>query len=237
MICEKTKNIFSCSEDFLNVNIEDYHDFNMKTKLIHSDNTKESDRKLFFDIKVYDNQIMREIIAKIHNFCLKGKWDIYHFSNAKSDNRFVTNFFMLDVYYNDYFKNFLTKIILPIIDLPNKENIIIDRAYINGHQCGSPGDFHTDGRSSPKNSGPTIIVYVNPYWDPRWNGGTLFLKESETENGENKKNFQVVDFVPGRIVVFEPSIKHCSNDISIFSKIENITRFTLAYHTIYKNNY
>ena len=236
MIDEKTKNTFSCSEDFLNVNIEDYHDFNMEAKLIQSDNTKESDRELFFDMKVYDNQIMGEIIEKIYNFCLKGKWDICHFSNAESDNCFVTSFFKLDVYYNDYFKHFLTKIILPIIDLPNKENIIIDRAYINGHQYGSPGDFHVDGRSSPKNSGPTIMVYLNPFWDPRWNGGTLFLKESKTENGENIQHVQVVDFVPGRIVVFEPSIKHCSSDISIFSKVENITRFSLAYHTIYKNN-
>ena len=170
------------------------------------------------------------------HFCLKGKWDICHFSSAESDNCFVTSFFKLDVYYNDYFKHFLTKIILPIIDLPNKENIIIDRAYINGHQYGSPGGFHTDGRSSPKNSGPTIMVYINPFWDPRWNGGTLFLKESKTENGENIQNVQVVDFVPGRIVVFEPSIKHCASDISIYSKFENITRFTLAYHTIYKNN-
>ena len=158
-------------------------------------------------------------------------WDICHFSNSKSGNPLITSFFKLDVYYNNYFKNFLTKIILPIIDLPNKENIVIDRAYINGHQYGSPGDFHTDGRSSKKNSGPTIMIYSNLFWNPMWNGGTLFLKE----DGE-QHNIEVVDFVPGRIVVFDPSIKHCASDISIYSKFENITRFTLAYHTIYKNN-
>ena len=236
MINQKTKNAFSCLEDFLNVTIEDFQDFNLKEKPFICDNTKESERTLFFDIEIYDNKIPPKIINKIYDFCLGGKWSITHFSDTDSGSPFMTSFFKLDVYYNDYFKNLLTKVILPIIKLPNKENIVIDRAYINGHQYSSPGDFHTDGRTSPKNSGPTIMIYLNPFWDPRWNGGTLFLKESKNEYQENIQNIQVSDVIPGRIVVFDPSINHCSSDISIYSKIKNITRFTLAYHTIYKNN-
>ena len=183
-----------------------------------------------FELRYIDNIIPNEILIKIYSFCKNGLWEFVHASNHNKPSIF---FFSLNVYTNIYFIEIFNKIIIPELDIINKENLIIDRAYVNGHQYGSPGNFHTDGRSSLENVGPSIIIYLNCLWNPEWNGGTMFLIENCNSGVEE---YLTINFVPGRIVVFDPHIMHCALDTSIYTKNEGITRMTLAYHTIYKNN-
>jgi hypothetical protein len=220
-------------EQLFTVDIEDYHNYNFKKNISnYIDETTIKDRKNFFNLRYIDNILPNELIKKIYNFCNDGLWKINHGSSKKGTKETKVYFFSLNVYNNIYFKELFYKLILPVLDISNKENIIIDRAYVNGHQYGNPGHFHRDGRTSTKNSGPTIMVYINYYWEPTWNGGTKFMIELEND----KKEYLTIDFVPGRIVVFDPHISHCALDTSIYTKNEGITRMTLAYHTIYKNN-
>ncbi len=220
-------------EQLFTVDIEDYHNYNLKKKAYNNtDLTSSEDRKLFFKLRYIDNIIPKDIIKKIYNFCNNGLWQINHGSAKEETEKIQIYFFSLNVYNNIYFIELFYKLIIPVLDIPNKENIIIDRAYVNGHHYGIPGNFHKDGRSCIKNSGPTIMVYINYYWEPKWNGGTMFIIDEKNDT----KEYLTIDFIPGRIVVFDPNISHCALDTSIYTKIEGITRMTLAYHTIYKNN-
>ena len=220
-------------EQLFTVDIEDYHNYNFKKKVYGNEliNCPKNYNKIKFELRYIDNIIPNEILTKIYSFCKNGLWEIDHASN---DNKSKIFFFSLNVYNNIYFIEIFNKLIIPKLDnIINKENLIIDRAYVNGHQYGSPGNFHTDGRSSLENVGPSIIIYLNCRWNPDWNGGTMFLIENGNSNVEK---YLTIDFFPGRIVVFDPHISHCALDTSIYTKSEGITRMTLAYHTIYKNN-
>jgi SM-20-related protein len=64
----------------------------------------------------------------------------------------------------------------------------------------------------------TIIFFCNKYWDETW-GGELKIYE------ENSTVHRVVDFVPGRIVVFDSQIEHKVMPLTPFAQTD---RFTLA---------
>lgn len=219
-------------EQLFTVDIEDYQNYNLKKKFYGNQllNCPKNHNKINFELRYIDNIIPYEILKKMYYFCKNGLWEIDHASNHNKPTIF---FFSLNVYNNIYFIEIFNKLIIPELDIINKENLIIDRAYVNGHQYGSPGNFHTDGRSSLENVGPSIIIYLNCIWNPEWNGGTMFLIENCNSSVEK---YLTINFVPGRIVVFDPHIMHCALDTSIYTKNEGITRMTLAYHTIYKNN-
>jgi len=219
-------------EQLFTVDIEDYHNYNLKKKFYGNKliNCPKNYNNIKFKLRYIDNVIPYKILTKMYSFCKDGLWEIDHSSNVNKTKIF---FFSLNVYNNIYFIEIFNKVIIPKLDnIKNKENLIIDRAYVNGHQYGSPGNFHTDGRSSLENIGPSIIIYLNCMWNPDWNGGTMFIIDDKNHT----KKYLTIDFIPGRIVVFDPCISHCALDTSIYTKAEGITRMTLAYHTIYKNN-
>jgi len=219
-------------EQLFTLDIEDCHNYNLKKKFYGNKliNCPKNYNNIKFKLRYIDNVIPSKILQKMYSFCKDGLWEIDHSSNVNKSKIF---FFSLNVYNNIYFIEIFNKLIIPKLDnINNKENLIIDRAYVNGHQYGSPGNFHTDGRSSLENIGPSIIIYLNCIWNPDWNGGTMFIIDEKN----NKKEYLTIDFIPGRIVVFDPCISHSALDTSIYTKAEGITRMTLAYHTIYKNN-
>lgn len=69
-----------------------------------------------------------------------------------------------------------------------------------------------------------VIIYVNPYWDSSWGGGTYFAPFEDYKQTQHytarvpRKKFQeeaqLVDNVPGRVVVFDPDEWHMPQEFS-----------------------
>ena len=175
------------------------------------------------DINYFDEVLSGDLINKLFNFCISGQFTLQK-SNAQDNGEF--SFYILIVMNNMYFHKLFYEIILPKLDIENKENLIIDRAYYNIHTFGSPGNWHTDGRSSLK-YGPSILIYCNPTWHTRWEGATAYYV--------NKENLEMkyIDVKPGRIAVTSPHIEHRATDISAYAFANSVKRVTLIFHTIY----
>lgn len=78
------------------------------------------------------------------------------------------------------------------------------RCYANGHTYGLDGHLHRDAK--PGEDALTALVYVNPTWRAEWAGETMFIGES----GE----CEAVTPRPGRLIVFDGTVKHVARSVS-----------------------
>ena len=124
------------------------------------------------------------------------------------------------------------KNILPHIDIENKNNIIIDRLYLNTHIISRSGLIHKDGKNiieyDKKHTAPTILLYINDNWDINYDSSTCFMIDDN-----NDKDIHHVEVKCGRIVVFPSYISHKQCDTSSYSYRNNSLRFVIAYHLMY----
>jgi len=97
-------------------------------------------------------------------------------------------------------------------------NVSIIEAYFNHYPLHAYVNRHVDD-IDPDSA--TIIICCNKYWDESW-GGELKIYE---ENGPVHK---VVDYAPGRIIVFDSRIEHKAMPITPYAGSD---RFTLAIKT------
>jgi hypothetical protein len=67
--------------------------------------------------------------------------------------------------------------------------------------------YHVDCLS-PNANGKTLLYYVNNRWNTNWGGETVFSNDS----GESEI---IVDYISGRVVIFDSSILHKATPISI----------------------
>ena len=190
--------------------------FDTSGKIINHINSKN-------DINYVDEVLHGELINKLFKFCCSGQFTVH---KSRANEKGALSFFNLIVMNNMYFHKLFYEVILPKLDIENKENLIIDRAYYNIHTFGSPGNWHTDGRSSLK-YGPSILIYCNPTWHTTWEGATAYYLNKE------KLEMKYVDVRPGRIAVTPPHIEHRATDISAYAFANSVKRVTLAFHTIY----
>jgi hypothetical protein len=78
------------------------------------------------------------------------------------------------------------------------------RCYANGHTYGLDGHVHRDAK--PGEDALTALVYVNPTWSAEWAGETIFIGDS----GE----CEAVIPRPGRLIVFDGTVKHVARSVS-----------------------
>ena len=173
------------------------------------------------DIVTYDNIINRNIIENIYKHIYEYDWRI---QTMVRYGKIQTRWFQTNVVNDIFFNKLFYDLIIPNINFGNKEKLKILRASINLHLPLHTGVWHIDGPGL----GPTIVVYLNPYWKNDWDGQTAFYKNTKT------KEIKYIDPVPGRIAMFHPYIRHTVCDISIHSIRNKTSRFTLAYHTYYQ---
>lgn len=174
------------------------------------------------DINYFDEILTGDIINKLFDFSIREP-RIKHKSSTEKDE---VSFYQVQLMNNMYFHKLFYEMILPNLNIKNKENLIIDRVYYNIHTFGLPGNWHTDGRSTMK-YGPSILIYCNPTWTTKWEGATAYYINKE------KLEMKYVDVKPGRIVVASPTIEHRATDMSGYAYMNNVERVTLAFHTIY----
>lgn len=200
-------------------------------------------------IKIYDNICSKDIINTIHQFCKDSPLFMSHASinTAKSKiliekniykdaiNKWPTfnmNFNRINLIENRYFIDLLFNIILPNINLENKESISIDRLYINTHLIGRSGLIHKDGKAIHEKdrtvAAPTILLYINNDWDINYDGTTCFMLDDD-----DNKSIHHVEFKCGRVVVFPAYVSHKQCDTSTYSYRNNCLRYVIAYHLIY----
>jgi len=91
------------------------------------------------------------------------------------------------------------------------------RSYVNYSSYGDMLFTHTD--CLPDSNELTVLVYICPQWDIEWGGETLFF------NTEDDCAFACTP-KPGRIVIFDGSIKHVGRPPN---RICYASRFTLAF--------
>ena len=100
----------------------------------------------------------------------------------------------------------------PVSDQYNQ----IDRAYVNAFAPRELPYYHTDGDCI------TLLYYANPMWFPDWGGETKIIKY-------DREVFAIAP-VPGRIVIFNGSLRHTA------TSFRNTHRFTVALKFKSENN-
>ena len=209
------------------------------------------------DIKIYDDIIPIDILSKISNFILGYGW-LYGYKNCVdttilnyneedegeekkvddsdefelSENILKNNEIEClygNVIKNTYFERLFFELILPNIDINNKKNIQIDRAFIVGRLHNLTEFFHKDERSTI-NYGPSVYVFLNENWKTYYDGSLSYILDI------NKIDCHHIQNKLGRIVVFPPNIYHKTSELSSYSLFENAMSKILEFHLIYKNN-
>lgn len=128
--------------------------------------------------------------------------------SSNSDNR--TNFFMS--YLDQVEVNFFEQQFRTIISEYTRENNIdkfdFERAYINCHPCGHPGNWHIDG-----DNGFTLLYYPLSKTDFGTEGATAF------------KDKGICYYKNNSIVIFPANIEHMATEHSHKSTF----RYTIAF--------
>ena len=102
-----------------------------------------------------------------------------------------------------------------IIKHPYKVNLV----ELNAQSLGQEGTVHID---SDYNSGErTLMVFFNYKWEKNW-GGEFQLLEKYDHNSKIIKN---IEYIPGRVVIFDGNIPHRG----LAPKIPNIIRKSLVF--------
>ncbi len=200
------------------------------------------------DIKIYDDIIPIDILSKISNFTSNYNWLYgyknwvdttilnYNEENEENDAEFRLNentlknneieCFYGNVIKNTYIESLFFKLILPNIDINNKENIQIDRAFIVGRLHNLSEFFHKDERSTI-NYGPSVYVFLNKNWKTYYDGSLSYILDI------NKIDCHHIQNKLGRIVVFPPNIYHKTTELSSYSLFDNAMSTILEFHLIY----
>ena len=106
--------------------------------------------------------------------------------------------------------------------------------YLNSHIHGNIGLFHKDGKSifedNYTDNAPTVLLYINNNWNVKYDGTTNFLL-----NDNDDKSIYHIEIKQGRIVVMPSYITHKSCGTNVYSHINNISRYVIAFHLIYNH--
>lgn len=221
----------------------------IKIRLLNRDLYTVKNKSKKEDIKIYDNILNNNILNTIYDFCKNIPMIMKHgsidtdkinYMKKKSPYKdthlmwpsFSINFNRMNIINNIFFNKLFFEYILPNIEIENKENISIDRAYINTHTLGRCGLFHKDGKSvyekDKYNTAPTILLYINDDWNINYDGTTGFILDDD-----DISNIFHVEFKKGRIVVMPSYISHKMCETSTHAYRNNCLRYVIAFHLIY----
>ncbi len=120
---------------------------------------------------VFPNVSINDIYTKI---ITTPKWSFIGNSNTSKNDY---NFWFLDLYNDLYFsKNIFSK-----INLVTGKKFKLLRCYANGQTYGQSGNFHVD---SFEKDDYTFLWYINPEWNAKYGGATVFCKNKELSEQE-----------------------------------------------------
>lgn len=164
------------------------------------------------EIKIYDNLIKNSDLDFLHTFCLNANYRCEHGSSPlgyEKDSRFSAKMNHSEISSSgvlDIVKNISNDL---------GETLYIGNCYINHYQLMTSTGRHTDS-SFPNTY--TVLIFCNKYWEESWGGE---LKIYEEDSNINK----IIDYVPGRVLLFDSRIEHKVMPLTHSAKKD---RFTIA---------
>lgn len=99
---------------------------------------------------------------------------------------------------NPLWKDILAYLEATIPEMPPRENLY--SSYINVLRYGNSPGIHVDAPYFVEDN-QTVLVYLNPVWDPQWGGETIFFDEDLDAR-------EIVQPRPGRVLIFDGRIPH-----------------------------
>jgi len=159
----------------------------------------------------YDNFLCSQEIGYVTSIINSPRWSWGHYSNESSENFFWKIHGLEE-------DSFFSERILNKIKEVTRDDFTVDRIYMNGHTAGGSGKPHQDTKDD---NGRTFLIYCNQDWQPKFGGGTSFLKEDAVLG-----DVVTIAYTPNSAIYFQNNIFHFASPIS---KDFNGLRVTLAF--------
>ena len=148
---------------------------------------------------VYKNILPEDDFLIEYEMIRDSSWTFNNIS-CKSEN--AITFWYKNLIEKPYYSEFLFK---RIQKLTNKTFELIS-VNANGQSYGQCGDFHRDAL---QDDCYTFLIYMNPIWQPNWEGFTIFQENDEIQSYLP---------VPNSGVLFKSNMLHYGSDPSIYCK-------------------
>ena len=173
---------------------------------VGSNPTRTSKYKYNMDIKRYLNVVAESNLLTVEQILVNRTWKI----QSSNPNDFSI-FLMSDLKEDEiiFFEGIFSNLIVDYIHENNiKEEILFERAYINGHPCYHPGDWHTDNPF-----GFTALYYPLSKTDFGFEGATDF------------KDIGPQYYIGNSLLIFPSNILHMATEHSQ----KGILRYSIAF--------
>jgi hypothetical protein len=163
-------------------------------------------------VYVLDNLLERYQIEDLNTVCVTSKYTPMHNTSVfthEADARFVCHLDPME------FASARLGEIVKTISNNLKTDLYVGMAYINHYGQMAKVGRHTDWAFD---NGLTILIFVNYFWESTWGGEIKFYNEGANYN-------YCIDFVPGRIIVFDSRLEHEVLPLTAHAKKD---RFSIA---------
>lgn len=181
---------------------------------------KEHVTKSNHKIRIWDNLLTQQELSKLMNFVFKMPFNFnLGYDGVMFDQQskicckcLITSDWMKrnNLLPSNHIGNITFKEFAPLFSLNNdsfnilneflKDRVML-RAWVN---AGTTSDRHILHVDSNHPDALVLLQYINLVWDKNWDGYTLFRSQDANDIEH------VVDFVPGRLVLFDGEIPHKS---------------------------
>jgi len=159
----------------------------------------------FPGIKIWDDFIDDRFILDLDEESNNYSWSLDNVANRKSfpyklkgsHLLWASNFFKLNEAPKKI-SNLYNFLINDIIQSP----YILENIQLNGQFLGQNGTTHTDSKFNEGKM--TLMVFITFKWQKEWGGEFQLLEEYK----DNAKIIKSIEYIPGRIILFDGSIPH-----------------------------
>jgi Rps23 Pro-64 3,4-dihydroxylase Tpa1-like proline 4-hydroxylase len=164
-------------------------------------------------LHIFDGKLSRSQLSHLHGYCLNSNYKLQQYSDDcfhEKDLRFSCHLSKREL------EN--TQVLDALNDVCKQLGIVLfaKEYYINHYSQISYVSRHTDANVDGCVS---ILIFCNKYWEESWGG------ELKIYDDENLLVNKIIDFIPGRIIIFDSQIEHKVLPLTPLCKTD---RFSLA---------
>jgi hypothetical protein len=167
------------------------------------------------DIKIMDNLFPYQFVCSLYSFTRNSNYSCAHASTIFSKYKDLTTRFACQLSKEEFIRTGLIPYMRRIANELGQDLFLV-QYYIGHYTKSTATSAHVDVSNS--SNGVTILIYPNLEWDDMWAGDIKFYSEDSPFH-------KVVDFKPGRVIVFDSSIKH---KVMPLSSLAQIDRFSFS---------
>jgi len=165
------------------------------------------------DIKIMDNLFPYHFVHSLYAFTLNSHYVCLHISNNLSKDVNQATRFACYLSKQDFIKTGLVSYLRRIANELGQDLFLV-QYYIGHYTKSTSTSAHVD--ISNDLNGITILIYPNIEWDDMWAGDIKFYSEDSSFH-------KLVDFKPGRVIVFDSSIRHKVMPLSCLAQMDRFS--------------